>query len=35
VLYDVSKIILELGPTERDMETIARVRSQDRDLREL
>lgn len=35
VLYDVSKIILALGPTERDMETLARVRSQDRDLREL
>ncbi|MFL5343524.1 MAG: ribonuclease H-like domain-containing protein [Hyalangium sp.] len=35
VLYDVSKIILDLGPTERDMETLARVRSQDRDLREL
>ncbi|WP_224363142.1 ribonuclease H-like domain-containing protein [Hyalangium versicolor] len=35
VLYDVSKIILELGPTERDMQTLARVRSQDRDLREL
>ncbi len=35
VLYDVSKLILELGPTQRDMETLARVRSQDRDLREL
>ncbi|MDY7231145.1 ribonuclease H-like domain-containing protein [Hyalangium rubrum] len=34
VLYDVSKIILELGPTERDMQTLARVRSQDRDLRD-
>lgn len=33
VLYDVSKIILELGPTERDLQTLARVRSQDRDLR--
>jgi uncharacterized protein len=35
VLYDVSKIILELGPTERDMETLARVRGQDRELRAL
>jgi hypothetical protein len=34
VLYDVSRIILELGPTERDMQTIARVRSQDRDIRD-
>jgi len=34
VLYDVSKIILQLGPTERDMQTLARVRSQDRDLRD-
>lgn len=33
VLYDVSKFLLELGPTERDMQTLARVRSQDRDLR--
>jgi uncharacterized protein YprB with RNaseH-like and TPR domain len=34
VLYDVSKIILELGPTERDLRTLERVRSQDRDLRD-
>lgn len=34
VLYDVSKIILQLGPTERDLQTLARVRSQDRDLRD-
>jgi len=34
VLYDVSKLILELGPTQRDMQTLARVRSQDRDLRD-
>jgi uncharacterized protein YprB with RNaseH-like and TPR domain len=34
VLYDVSRIILSLGPTERDMQTLARVRSQDRDIRD-
>lgn len=27
VLYDVSRIILELGPTERDLQTLARVRA--------
>ncbi|SEK77582.1 hypothetical protein SAMN05444354_102313 [Stigmatella aurantiaca] len=34
VLYDVSKIILELGPSERDLQTLERVRRQDRDLRD-
>jgi len=34
VLYDVSKIILQLGPPSGDMQTLARVRSQDRDLRD-
>jgi uncharacterized protein YprB with RNaseH-like and TPR domain len=34
ILYDVSKLLLELGPTERDMRVLERVRSQDRDIRE-
>ncbi|XXF81403.1 ribonuclease H-like domain-containing protein [Myxococcaceae bacterium GXIMD 01537] len=34
VLYDVSRILLEMGPTERDLQTIERVRSQDRDLKD-
>lgn len=29
VLYDVSRILLELGPTERDLETLARVRAEE------
>ncbi|MFY2561934.1 ribonuclease H-like domain-containing protein [Corallococcus terminator] len=29
VLYDVSRILLELGPTERDVETLARVRAEE------
>lgn len=32
VLYDVSRLILELGPTERDLRVLERVRAQDRDL---
>ena len=31
VLYDVSKIILDLGPTERDLQTLARVRAMEQD----
>ena len=31
ILYDVSRLILELGPTQRDLRVIERVRSQDRD----
>jgi hypothetical protein len=31
VLYDVSRIILELGPTERDLQTLARVRAMEQD----
>jgi uncharacterized protein YprB with RNaseH-like and TPR domain len=31
VLYDVSKIILELGLTERDLHTLARVRAMEQD----
>ncbi|MFY0576944.1 ribonuclease H-like domain-containing protein [Cystobacter fuscus] len=34
VLYDVSRLILELGPTQRDLKVLERVRAQDRDLRE-
>jgi hypothetical protein len=32
ILYDVSRLILELGPTERDLRVLERVRAQDRDL---
>jgi len=32
VLYDVSRLILELGPTQRDLKVLERVRAQDRDL---
>jgi hypothetical protein len=32
VLYDVSRLILELGPTQRDLRVLERVRAQDRDL---
>jgi hypothetical protein len=32
VLYDVSRFILELGPTERDLRVLERVRAQDRQL---
>ncbi|QRN92831.1 ribonuclease H-like domain-containing protein [Archangium violaceum] len=32
LLYDVSRLILELGPTERDLKVLERVRAQDRDL---
>jgi uncharacterized protein YprB with RNaseH-like and TPR domain len=31
VLYDVSKIILDLGPTARDLQTLARVRAMEQD----
>ncbi|MBJ6765539.1 ribonuclease H-like domain-containing protein [Myxococcaceae bacterium JPH2] len=31
VLYDVSRVILELGPTERDLDTLARVRAMEQD----
>jgi len=34
VLYDVSRLILDLGPTERDLRVLARLRSQDRQLHE-
>lgn len=34
VLYDVSKILLELGPTERDLNVLQRVRSKDRQLQD-
>jgi hypothetical protein len=34
VLYDVSRLILELGPTQRDLKVLERVRAQDRDLRQ-
>lgn len=32
LLYDVSRLILELGPTERDLRVLERVRAQDREL---
>ncbi|MCY1078220.1 ribonuclease H-like domain-containing protein [Archangium lansingense] len=32
VLYDVSRLIMELGPTERDLRVLERVRAQDREL---
>jgi hypothetical protein len=32
VLYDVSRLIMELGPTERDLRVLERVRAQDRDI---
>lgn len=32
LLYDVSRLLLELGPTESDLRVLERVRSQDRDL---
>jgi uncharacterized protein len=32
ILYDVSRLILELGPTERDLNVLERVRAQDRDV---
>lgn len=32
VLYDVSRLIMELGRTERDLRVLERVRAQDRDL---
>ncbi|HLM43244.1 MAG TPA: ribonuclease H-like domain-containing protein, partial [Myxococcaceae bacterium] len=32
VLYDVSRLILELGPTQRDLKVLERVRAQDRDI---
>jgi hypothetical protein len=32
VLYDVSRLILELGPTQRDLRVLERVRAQDRDI---
>ncbi|AKJ03845.1 hypothetical protein ATI61_11694 [Archangium gephyra] len=32
VLYDVSRLIMELGPTQRDLRVLERVRAQDRDL---
>jgi uncharacterized protein YprB with RNaseH-like and TPR domain len=32
ILYDVSRLILELGPTERDLRVLERVRAQDRQL---
>ncbi|HET9451238.1 MAG TPA: ribonuclease H-like domain-containing protein [Aggregicoccus sp.] len=34
VLYDVSKLILELGPTQRDLNVLERIRRQSRDLRD-
>ncbi len=34
ILYDVSKLLLELGPTERDLKVLERLRPQDRQLRE-
>lgn len=34
VLYDVSKVLLELGPTERDLNALERIRSRDRQLRD-
>ncbi|HSP81628.1 MAG TPA: ribonuclease H-like domain-containing protein [Myxococcaceae bacterium] len=32
LLYDVSRLLLELGPTESDLRVLERVRSQERDL---
>jgi uncharacterized protein len=32
LLYDVSRLLLDLGPTERDLRVLERVRSQDRQL---
>jgi uncharacterized protein YprB with RNaseH-like and TPR domain len=34
VLYDVSKLLLELGPTERDLHVLHRIRGRDRQLAE-
>ncbi|MBX5481522.1 MAG: ribonuclease H-like domain-containing protein [Myxococcaceae bacterium] len=34
ILYDVSRLLLELGPTERDLRVLERLRAQDRQLRE-
>ncbi|HZA51520.1 MAG TPA: ribonuclease H-like domain-containing protein [Myxococcaceae bacterium] len=34
VLYDVSKLLLELGPTERDLRVLERIRGRDRQLLE-
>jgi len=34
VLYDVSKLILQLGPTQRDLNVLDRIRRQSRDLRD-
>jgi hypothetical protein len=34
ILYDVSQLILALGPTQRDLKVLERVRAQDRDLRQ-
>ncbi|NPC74218.1 ribonuclease H-like domain-containing protein [Corallococcus exiguus] len=31
LLYDVSRLLLELGPTERDVDTLARVRAMEQD----
>ncbi|MBN9685404.1 MULTISPECIES: ribonuclease H-like domain-containing protein [unclassified Corallococcus] len=31
LLYDVSRLLLELGPTERDLDTLARVRAMEQD----
>ena len=32
ILYDVSRLLLELGPTKRDLSLLERLRSQDRDI---
>jgi len=34
VLYDVSRLVLELGPTKRDLSVLERLRAQDRQLNE-
>jgi uncharacterized protein len=34
ILYDVSRLLLELGPTERDLQVLDRIRGRDRQLRE-
>lgn len=34
ILYDVSRRLLDLGPTQRDLRVLERVRAQDRDLRD-
>jgi uncharacterized protein len=34
ILYDVSKLVLALGPSQRDLAVLSRIRQQDRDIRD-